>query len=61
MKKRFLVFATILISVGCSKQEPRSEKAGEDIAGKMKAPIEATQAIIDKIGTMRDVESDLSK
>ena len=59
MKNLFLLFAAVLICFGCSKQEQRSEKAGEDIAEKMKAPIEQTQAITDKIGTMRGVESDL--
>ena len=56
MKNLFFLLTIALMSVGCSKQEDQSETLGEEIANRMKAPIEKTQGITDKIGKMREVE-----
>jgi len=53
MKSLFLLLAIVLISVGCSKQDEQSETLGENIANRMKAPIEKTQTVTDKIKVTR--------
>ncbi len=56
MKNLFLLLTIALFCSGCSKQDEQSETLGEEIANRMKAPIEKTQGITDKIGKMREVE-----
>ena len=58
MKKRFGLLLVILICFGCSEsdKEIQRETLGENIANRMKAPVEKTRSIIDKIGDMRDVD-----
>jgi len=60
MKNIVLLFVVVLLCAGCSKQEERSEKVGEEIANQIKAPISQTQAITDKIVKMRETENDLT-
>jgi len=58
MNKRFGLLLVILICFGCSEsdKENQRETLGKDIANRMKAPVEKTRSITDKIGEMRDVE-----
>ncbi len=59
MKTLFLLFTVVVFCSGCSRQEEQSESLGKEIANRMKAPIEKTQAITDKIGNIRSAENDL--
>jgi len=56
MKNLFLLFAIALLALGCSDQQESGETLGEEIANRMKAPIEKTQSITDKIQRTRAVE-----
>ncbi len=61
MKNMFLLLTVVVFCSGCSKsdEETQSESLGKEIANRMKAPIEKTQAITDKIGNIRSAENDL--
>jgi len=54
MKSILIALAVTLLCSGCSKSE--DETLGEEIANRMKAPIEKTQSITDKIQRTRAVE-----
>ncbi len=56
MKNMFLLLTVVVLCSGCSKQDEPGETHGEEIANRMKAPIEKTQGITDKIGKMRATE-----
>jgi len=49
MRTLLLLLVATLLFAACSKQEERSRRAGKDIAKKMKAPIEETRSVTDKI------------
>lgn len=57
MKKQLLLPAIMLLVSGCSDStEPsQSEQLGEEIADKMRAPIEDTRAITEKIRKNREM------
>jgi len=56
MKKLLLLLIVALLCSGCSDQQESGETLGEEIANRMKAPIEKTQSITDKIQKTRAVE-----
>jgi len=56
MKNWIALLAVALLLTACSEQEKDGESLGEEIANRMKAPIEKTQGITDKIGKMRATE-----
>ena len=59
MKNICLLLTVVVLCSGCSKQDDPGETLGKEIANRMKAPIEKTQAITDKIGNIRSAENDL--
>jgi len=58
MKNLFNLLLVGLIVSGCSKSDEvaKGETLGKDIADRMKAPIEKTQSVTDKIQRTRAVE-----
>jgi len=62
MKNLFLLLVAALLGFGCSKQkEPEGETIGKKIVGRMKAPIEKTREVTEKIGDIRAAEDELMK
>ena len=57
MKNLFLILTIALLCSGCSPsgEETTSEKLGKEISNRMKAPIEKTQTITDKIQKSRGI------
>ena len=58
MKSLFLFLTIALLCFGCSESDKKtkSETLGKDLAGRIKAPIEKTSAITDKIKKIRATE-----
>lgn len=59
MKRIILLPLMAVLLTGCfeqSTEKSKSEQLGEDIAGKMRAPIEETRAITEKIQKTREIE-----
>ncbi len=59
MKNLCLLLVGFLLCFGCSKsdEETKRETLGKELSNRMKAPMEKTRSITDKIGKMRAAES----
>jgi hypothetical protein len=58
MKKPVYLSVIVLLVFGCSEQpaeESKSEQLGKEIAGRIRAPIEETRAITEKVQKTREI------
>ncbi len=56
MKNLFLLMIVTLLLAGCSDQNQPGEQTGKEIAARLRAPIQETSAITEKVKATREVE-----